>query len=311
MAEKVWVGIFRNNRLDRILLLPNDKEFYEGIVDTLYDEGAIPIDFQNFGEFRSDALLLEEGYYIDLEKITKDHFLDMFAEKILEDRCLSLDNPVISFGRSGKVEIDETKETPKFLMIESEDAIIFLPIKTRGIIRKKRLMEFGFFKKLSTGNQNVVHDINMGVPFPTTVCAIFNKLSQRLCVINNDDFESIIGTFERKKKKAIQNLELFESGELTVGVEEYRVTFCNLSNIKNEVLESKRLTTRLGIYDSKKSFPIKKIKQAMWKLPEELRIKFDDKGKFIEVNSINKKTFIGILHNSIVERVLSGEVEVL
>lgn len=312
MFKKIWVGIFRNSKIDRILLLSVDAMFRDEVFNVLKDEDAIPVNTNNLGEFKSDSLILDESYYIDLDKIKKKHFLDTFAENVLEDRCMALENEVLRFGRGNRIEIEADKEVPKFLMTESESTIMFLPIKTRGIIRKQSIFDLNFLKNLSTGNQKAIYKVNLGVPFPVSICATYDRINQRLYVINNEDFESIIGTFDAQQKKAAKHLHLFQNGELTLGLEKYKVNFQDFPNIKTDILESRRLTKRLGMYDAKKNeFSIKKMKKAMKKLPKELQIKFDDTEKLIEVNMHNKKTFIGILHNTIVERILSGEIEIL
>ncbi|URY21853.1 hypothetical protein K9F07_12490 [Staphylococcus pseudintermedius] len=49
----------------------------------------------------------------------------------------------------------------------------------------------------------------------------------------------------------------------------------------------------------------------MEKLDESLKVNFDDKNKTITITPDSAKTFVGIIHNSIVQRLISGEIEIV
>ncbi|WP_228478897.1 hypothetical protein [Listeria seeligeri] len=164
----------------------------------------------------------------------------------------------------------------------------------------------------STGNKSVVYDIGAGVTVPTTVCAQFNKDKKCLYVFNNIDFEMMLGTFEQKKTVAQKNLLKFKGKEFKVGTEKYSVEFEKYENIEKAILNSKRTTVRLSKFDETGTdFDINKIQKAVKRLPETNQVSFCNERKVIEVNAENYKTFIGIIHNSIVERLISGEVGVI
>ena len=58
------------------------------------------------------------------------------------------------------------------------------------------------------------------------------------------------------------------------------------------------------------NYEISKVKEAVDKLDKDKRVIFDDNKKQIHVSPNSAKTFVGIIYNSIVERLISGEIEV-
>ena len=55
---------------------------------------------------------------------------------------------------------------------------------------------------------------------------------------------------------------------------------------------------------------IDQIKQAVNRLNEDLRVAFDDENNTILVTPETAKTFVGIINNIIVERLISGDIEI-
>lgn len=68
---------------------------------------------------------------------------------------------------------------------------------------------------------------------------------------------------------------------------------------------------RLSKYQpSQEQYSISRIKEAVEKLDENLKVNFDDDKKVIHITPETAKTFVGIIHNSIVQRLISGEIEI-
>ncbi|CAM2363343.1 hypothetical protein HCJ21_10935 [Listeria seeligeri] len=306
-----WIGMNRNSRLDRLQLLYMGQKDRDRIVNHLENISEL-LNVEDLKKYSSESLLFDDGYYIRLDEMGENHFLDDFADHILIPDKLGAygDTIPISNNKKYRKNIDLDKDKFKFLILESTNDLLFLPIQSRGLVRPKTIMRIPTGS--STGNKSVVYDIGAGVTVPTTVCAQFNKDKKCLYVFNNIDFEMMLGTFEQKKTVAQKNLLRFKGKEFKVGTEKYSVEFEKYENIEKAILNSKRTTVRLSKFDETGTdFDINKIQKAVKRLPETNQVSFCNERKVIEVNAENYKTFIGIIHNSIVERLISGEVGVI
>ncbi|MFS0616040.1 hypothetical protein [Lederbergia ruris] len=116
---------------------------------------------------------------------------------------------------------------------------------------------------------------------------------------------------ENQKAKSRAVLNTFSQGQYKISLESY--TFSGLDNqdVYQNLSMSKRAIRRLAKYQPpEEEYSIVQIKEAVNKLDEDLRVTFDDVQKTINVNPNTAKTFVGIIHNSIVQRLISGEVEI-
>lgn len=306
-----WVGMNRYSKLDRLQLLYMDQKDRDRIVNQIENiselQGA-----EHLKKYSSESLLFDDGYYIRLDEIGEKHFLDDFADCILvPDRLNAFGDTVpIKKYTKWRENIDLDKDRLKFIILESAKDLLFLPIQSNGIVKAKPIMKLPIVP--STGNKSVIYDIGAGIVVPETICAQFNKENNCLYVFNTIDFEMMLGTFEQKKTVAQKNLLKFKAKEFKIGAENYSVEFEKYEEIEKAILDSKRTTIRLAKFDETcKDFGINKIQQAVEKLPKTNQVSICKERKVIEVNAGNYRTFIGIIHDSIVERLISEEVGVI
>ncbi|PZG37250.1 hypothetical protein C1910_12110 [Listeria ivanovii] len=309
--DNAWVGINKNSKLDRIQLLNLNQE----------DRDKIIIEIENISEllvkdklkkYSIDSLLFEDGYYINLEEIKVSHLLDNFVHRALMKNTLPVYEDIIPINDNSNCDgkLDLEKDIFKFILLESATDCLFLPIQARGIVRAKTIICMP--KKLTTGKKSVLYDIGAGIAIPNTMCAQYDKNSRCLYVFNNVDFEMILGTFEQKKALAKDNLLNFKKQKFKIGAEKYSVEFNEYEKIEKAILNHKRPTIRLSKYEeSSTEFTIDKIRQAVERLPIEDQVSICDEKKIIEVNECNYKTFIAIIHDAIVERLISSDVALI
>ncbi len=152
--------------------------------------------------------------------------------------------------------------------------------------------------------------MHYGIPIPTDITAVIRKEDFRLFVLNVLDFERMIGLRQAKLEKAEQCLKDFENGVHTIGQEKWKVTFENMNSIKANLSKRLRNINRLYDYDeSQVNYSIQNIERAVNKLQEDKRIKFQDRNILVTQDSFN--TFTAILHDGIVQRVLSGDYDII
>ncbi|MCD2252390.1 hypothetical protein QJV03_00425 [Listeria swaminathanii] len=307
----LWIGMNRGNKLDRLQRLFMEQPDRDRIVNELENISELLVT-EKLKKYSSESLLFDDGYCISLEDIGENHFLDDFTDHILMPEYLGAfgDNVPISKYTKQRKYMDLNKDKFKFLILESKDDLLFLPIQARGIVKPKTMLKIPVSS--STGDKSMLYDLGAGITVPTTVCAQFNKNKKCLYVINNLDFEMMLGTFEHKKNVAQKNLLKFKDKQFRVGAERYSVQFEKYNNIEKAILDSKRTTIRLSKYEETgPEFDINKIQKAVEKLPATEQVTICKEKQVIEVNADNYKTFIAIIHNSIVERLISGEVGVI
>ncbi|WP_239256254.1 hypothetical protein [Listeria ilorinensis] len=305
--ENVWVGVYKNNKLNRLLQVPLTNEVLNDIkanLDEVQDKNELIL-------YSNEALVLDCGYKINCSEINEKHFLSQFKD-IFYINTIDEGLGVLNFKRNGEKHISR-EEIIRFLLINSEEKMLILAIEIRGIVRKKHFLDLTRFKDKhdDTGNQNIIYEIDYGIPVPKCICAEYDKVDDIFYVYDNESLEKLIGSFEERKKRAINTLDDFKSHKNKIGLEEYKVNFNDYEIIKSKVENSNRTSTRLSKYQHDKKYSIEQIKGAIQRLPEEKQLYFDRRSQSIEVNSKNYETFIAVLHNSIIERLISGDVDII
>lgn len=310
-VKNLWVGIGRNAKINRILHLPGNSTLKRELIkSTLESYKGYHSIKTSIGKWSRKALILEETYYIDINAIDEMHTLSNIKEKIFSRDSLSSTNEVISFGRKKEQNL-EKNDSLKFLLVELQDEIIFLLINSRKTIKKANIFNI-FNKSEGVGIDSNIVEINSGIHIPERVTAVYDKVENRLYVLDVLGFENMLYIHEANKEKALEKYNKFVQGEYKLGTEKWMVEFDNSKLIKDEIIKSTRAVNRLAIYDNDSSYNIKQIRNAVNQLNNETsRVVFDDENNKVKVDVNNYKTFIGIIHNGIVKRLISGEVEVL
>lgn len=117
---------------------------------------------------------------------------------------------------------------------------------------------------------------------------------------------------ENRKAKSQAVITKFVNGDYTISDSQYRFEGLDQDVVKQKLFSSARAVRRLSKYtEPSTSYSIDKIKLAVDRLDEGLRVDFDDTSRIIRVTPETAKTFVGIINNVIVERLISGEVEII
>ncbi|MCR3955522.1 MAG: hypothetical protein NUK57_04440 [Gudongella sp.] len=312
--KNVWVGIGRNSQINRILFLSTDSKVKKGIIDSISE------DFEEYynkkhqiEEFSKKSLVLEEKFYYKLEDIDEDHNLYNIKNKVFSNNSLHSHNKVISLKKI-KNETIEDKDIVKFLLVDNQNELIFLSINSRktikdsGILNLKNITDGG----IKVGINSTYMEVDSGISIPNSISAIYNIAEKRLYVLNVIEFEKMVYVNEIRKRKAEINLDKFIDGKYTISSDKWNVEFENSKTIRENILNSSRAINRISSYENDSSYDIAKIKYAVDQLSEnEKKVEFDYKNNKVRVNPLNYKTFIGIIHNGIVKRLISGDVEVV
>lgn len=298
----IGLGIRQKNGKTYIASLSNSKKVAESIESEI-SESYSELNYQIVEPFDSTSLIDETEYYLDLEYIGEEDLL-YNVSKLLGKENLLQEADVLKLDESRLKNLKSNKESVRFFVIELDEEYLFLAVNSRATIKGRN------FLNLSVGSKNNTIEIDYGVHIPCEITAVLEKENSRLYVMNVLGFENMLGLKYAKKEQAEEVLKSFLAGNLTIGKEEYKVSFQEYDKIHSTDMVKARNINRLSSYkDGQADFEIEKIKNAVNKLQENQRVEFKDKE--IIVNSENFRTFTAILHNSIVLRLISGDYNII
>ncbi|OEU39468.1 hypothetical protein AJ89_08230 [Lactococcus cremoris subsp. cremoris IBB477] len=298
----IGLGIRQKNGKTYIASLSNSKKVAESIESEI-SESYSELNYQIVEPFDSTSLIDETEYYLDLEYIGEEDLL-YNVSKLLGKKNLLQEADVLKLDESRLKNLKSNKESVRFFVIELDEEYLFLAVNSRATIKGRN------FLNLSVGSKNNTVEIDYGVHIPCEITAVLEKENSRLYVMNVLGFENMLGLKYAKKEQAEEVLKSFLAGNLTIGKEEYKVSFQEYDKIHSTDMVKARNINRLSSYkDGQADFEIEKIKNAVNKLQENQRVEFKDKE--IIVNSDNFRTFKAILHNSIVLRLISGDYNII
>jgi hypothetical protein len=298
----IGLGIRQKNGKTYVASLSNSKKVAESIESEI-SESYSELNYQIVEPFDSTSLIDETEYYLDLEVIGEEDLL-YNVSKLLGKENLLQEADVLKLDESRLKNLKSNKESVRFFVIELDEEYLFLAVNSRATIKGRN------FLNLSVGSKNNTIEIDYGVHIPCEITAVLEKENSRLYVMNVLGFENMLGLKYAKKEQAEEVLKSFLAGNLTIGKEEYKVSFQEYDKIHSTDMVKARNINRLSSYkDGQADFEIEKIKNAVNKLQENQRVEFKDKE--IIVNSENFRTFTAILHNSIVLRLISGDYNII
>lgn len=307
--QKIWLCTSKNSKLHRIYLLhTGDKErtaIYNCFKDDLTRKVATET---TMDKLDGNALIDDIPYHIHLPDILDSSYLHPFKEKVEE---ILNDNPptVLQFSKNplktGEVENFEENEAVKFIIAQSNECLYFLHAPSNSIIKNRLIMSFSI-----TENSTIL-DVPKGIQIPSAITAKLNCMDKKLYVYEVNKFESMLTLNENQKAKSQAILNKFVNGEYKISAENYSFKGLDSQDVQQKLHMSSRAIRRLSKYQpSEESYSIEQIKQAVNKLDSDLRVTFDDANKTVYVTAHTAKTFVGIIHNSIVLRLISGDVEI-
>lgn len=310
--QGIYVCTAKGQKLNRIYRLVTGDELKEQVIEYVSDDLSEKKESEGeMGVLSGSALIEDIPYYVEMNVIDENSYLYDFKNVILE-----LLNPkgtppkVIQLKKRGK-EKDEIKnfeenEGMKFFIIVCQESVYFLYVSRNALIKNTP------FLKMSVTQQSTMIQVDRGVKFPQFITARLDRESNNLFVYNVDYFEAMLMMNENKKEKSKSVVKKFQNGHYKVSKEEYSVKGLDEKSVENNLFSSKRAVRRLAKYDEKiEHFEIGKIEKAIKKLDEKKQVRIDHDQKTIYVTPDSAKTFVGIIHNVIVERLISGKVEII
>lgn len=305
--QAVLVVTSRNNKLDKTFLIAAGNE----IKDSISKEFENSINFflkdkDSINKFNKNALINDEKYYYGLN-LNEYDYLDDLNNIISSDWTkLNILN-LVNTKRKGL----EIKDNFRIFIIKDEEHIYFTFLTSKFLIRKKTIFDFSYKNDNTSLKSKNIGYVENGIMLPNDFNSVYDIKNKKLYVVNPDLFEKMIYIHEKNKAIAEKVFEKFQKSNYKLSKEKYSVKFDNPNQIKSRILESSRDSSRLAKYDQSEQFGIERIKLAVGKLNNEQKLKFDDEKKLIDVNEQNYKTFVAVIHDSIVERIISGDIEVL
>lgn len=315
--ERIFVCTSKRARLYKLYGLITGEADKNIILDLLKDDLKDKLEKEEeISEYNQNSLIQEIPYKLNRSKIKHDSYLNDFNEIIqciIENKdkngnkieTMEFKN-AIRERNTGKVANFQNDEGIKFLVIQEKRSIYLLKVSNNMVIKNRTVMSISSVTKETT-----LIEIPRGIQVPTKVTARIDRETNELFVYNVDDFEKMLTLNENVCAQSKETLDMFRNGKYTISNQKYRVEGID-DNVEEKLNKSSRSLRRLSKYqDPEVTFPISKIKEAVKKLDEKDRVEFDDENKQIKVTSQNAKTFVAIIHNGIVERLISGEVELI
>lgn len=308
--ERIYVCTSKNSELYRFYLLQTGDSEKQAVYQNFEEDLNHKILSEDkMDKINGDALIEDIPYYVDFDDILEDSYLFSFKSEI-ENIVNNQAERIIQFSRFGKkgdgIKNFEENEGIKFLFLQEQESLYFLSIARNAVIKNKSIMS------LSITEDSSVVEIPKGLQIPPAVTARLDRKLMRLFVYDVNRFESMLTLNENRKAKSQATIQKFISGEYTISSSKYKIIGLEDSVVSQKLYSSARAVRRLAKYQVPESnYSIDQIKTAVMKLDPHLQVSFDDNKKEIKVTQETAKTFVGIIHNIIVQRLISGDVEIV
>lgn len=309
MIERIYVCTSKSSKLYRIFRLQTGDEekrmIYERFENDLNQKKS---EEKNMNQLEQQALIEDIPYYVNFSSIDDSSYLLEFKGKISE--LLSNQNfEIINFSKklrgNGNVKNFDESEGIKFLIVQDEKSLYFLSISNNAVLKNQTILN------LSVSENTTILNVPKGIQIPTGVTARFDRKSQKIFVYDVNRFEQMLTLNENRKQKSKETIKNFKNQRYKVSKDAYIVVGFEDEKVEKTLMESARSQRRLSKYSSPNNdYNIDSVKRAVSKLDDSIKVIFDDDRKEIKITPQSAKTFVGIIYNSIVERLISGEVEV-
>ncbi len=307
--SRIWVCTAKSGKLQNIYLIQTDQPGRDAIYNHFRDSLVSGKEHESDMKPLSGGTLIDDiPYYVDVENINQESYLAPLQEKITQI-CSEHPSNILTFRKkvfkAGEPNFLEQNETVKFIIAQTQEELFFLSTVYAGIMTNKLIMGI-----TSINQEATFFDIPAGIPIPSTVTARYEN--GKVYVYDVNRFESMLGLNEHKKAKSKDVIEKFKKAEYKLAEEAYTVKGLDQAEVIKELEDSARAVRRLAKYNSDvPHYPVEKIKAAVNRLSEDLRVSFDDDSKTVSITVQNAKTFVAILHNGIIQRLISGEIDTL
>lgn len=314
--ERIFICTSRRANLYRAYSLITGEKVKNQILNTFRSDLENKLEREDrISEYNQNSLIQEIPYKINRSKINSNSYLKDFndiIQCIIENKdkdgnkieTIEFKNS-IGRGKAGEITNFQNDEGIKFLIVQEEKSLYLLKVSNNTIIKNRTIMS------LSITKETTLVEIPRGIQVPTEVTARIDRKTNDLFVYNVDSFEKMLTLNENVRAQSKETLDRFRSGEYTISTQKYKFDGID-DTVEQELNKSIRSLRRLSKYQNPETtFTINKIKKAINKLDKKDRVEFDDKNKRIKITPKTVKTFVAIIHNGIVERLISGDVELI
>ena len=314
--ERIFICTSRRANLYRAYSLITGEKVKNQILNTFRSDLENKLEREDrIFEYNQNSLIQEIPYKINRSKINSNSYLKDFndiIQCIIENKdkdgnkieTIEFKNS-IGRGKAGEITNFQNDEGIKFLIVQEEKSLYLLKVSNNTIIKNRMIMS------LSITKETTLVEIPRGIQVPTEVTARIDRKTNDLFVYNVDSFEKMLTLNENVRAQSKETLDRFRSGEYTISTQKYKFDGID-DTVEQELNKSIRSLRRLSKYQNPETtFTINKIKKAINKLDKKDRVEFDDKNKRIKITPKTVKTFVAIIHNGIVERLISGDVELI
>ncbi|WP_168735500.1 Kiwa anti-phage protein KwaB-like domain-containing protein [Cohnella fermenti] len=312
-----WIVTSKNNKLHNLYKVLLDNEGRESIQALLSQNVEDSLQSNDILTERSPKSLIEgDPYFYKTDRNNPESLkalgLEEFYTKVVDNYEALRTSDVITF-RKNLQEYNADSERPRFYIFEikrnDEQLFAYAQIDSKALVRKRKLLEWN----ASLNKSSAVIDITEGVPLPSNITAIFEATSDKLYVYTPFSFEKMLFIHEAAKLKANENIQKFIRGEFTIGNEGYNIKGLDQTVVSSKILKSSRSINRIAKYTASESLEsVRTIENVMTLLPNENdKLQFNHTESIVVVNQDNYKTFVAVIHDSIVKRLISGEVQII
>lgn len=262
------------------------------------------VDVSYFGAYDNQALIDDNNFFLELQDLDSDSEFFYIKEGLTDIDSLS-DVEQISLTAKDFKKIEESNQVMKFFILEMETRFLLCRINPYNqIIKNKKGLKF-----VGTESGSTSFDIFYGIVFPEYVSAVLEKTTKRLSIVSPFDFEKMFNLKVVRMAQAQNVFNLFKSGTNTIGKSHIKVTFSQSLSV--EKLRTRQITY-LSSFDKSQveSYEVHNITEAMKHLSTEDQLKVVN--NTIDVQTEKQlKTFVAILHNSILHRMLTNVYEAI
>lgn len=298
-------GIDRDNK---ILIYSISKPDGMEMEKEFSDSQTSVLEIDDFIKYDTKALINDEKFYIDLENLKENslfrHIKTAFCAPNDLENLLS-DAEQIGLRKKDFKDLESRELKLKFLILEKNDTFLFLYLNPYNKILRNK-------KGINLGKKPTKLSIQYAIVYPDYVSAFLDKKSKKLYIINPMDFEKMFNLKVIRLEKAKNTLQKFKDEEYTIGNTKIVVKFDKAVDLESKAYFKTRQINYLSNYNQDDApFETSKIVEAVNSLDQRYRFDISKQSKSIFIkNEYQFKTFVGILHDSIIQRILSGKYEV-
>lgn len=263
------------------------------------------VNITRFGEYDEQNLIEESSFYLDLDSQSPpEQFAYIKKGLRVRNENLLSEAPQIGVDQESLTRLDNKDEKIKFLILEVGNQFFLAYINPYSQIIKHKV-------GISVGKYPTKLAIDYGIVFPNYLSAVLDIETGRLSVISVIDFERMFALKYVRLTRAQDVMDKFRNGTYSLGRDNINIEFGESVQLTDKKYNKSRQITYLSAFNADNAqYATKSIEDAMQHLPQNQRLIIRD-NKIKVDNELQFKTFVAILHDSILHRILSDSWETI